>query len=104
MYSNGDHYLFFSFLKNWNSSVFLKFCIWITILFVLFASYEIHEKKAIKKYIKIKKYKYICMASLPINKCTFSREGVKFVAFKNGELVHGVACENFIKLKDKYDG
>ncbi len=99
MYNNENHYIFFSSLKNLDSIVFLKFCTWVTILFMLFSSYEIYETKAIKKYIKINGYKYICMNKMQLNKCTFRRDGVSFVAFKNGKLVHGVACDNFIKLK-----
>jgi hypothetical protein len=104
MLNRDNNHIFFNALKSWNPDVFLKFCIWITILFIVFADYERYEIKKIQEYIKLSGYNYIYMPHLPMRKCTFSREGVKFVAFKDGELVHGVACENFIKLKDKYDG
>jgi SOS response regulatory protein OraA/RecX len=56
MLNRDNNHIFFNALKSWNPDVFLKFCIWITILFIIFADYERYEIKKIQAAKKSGEY------------------------------------------------
>lgn len=93
--------MLFNALKSLNSDLFLKVSIWLTIIFIVFADYERYEIKKIRENIKSHGYKYIYTPKLPITNCFYGKTGVEFVAFKDGDVIHGFACPNFVRIENE---